>query len=319
MTTTDRPARALPSMGHRRMLIVPDFFDRASELRASFDAAVDPDVTTARHFSWSYWNLPGQYTYLRTPARSFFPEELFAAFEERLCSWGKSALGCNLVNSWWLSFYVEGCRQELHADVAHGPWAWVYSVTNWEGRRFQGGETQVARSEMLDYWRRGVTYFRGEHPGADRHRLLEEVPAHFGQLVVFDGRIPHGVREVRGTQDPRDSRVVLHGWFEPPALQVEGSLVRADVVAAIGDAHARLRSRLEDFDDADGTLISRLEVAASGIVERVVVLTNTLETSGDDPAASEALARAIVEVLGDVRFSAADGDTRIIVPISAKR
>ena len=39
------------------------------------------------------------------------------------------------------------------------------------------------------------------------------------QLVVFDGRIPYGVREVRGSEDPRDSRLVMHGWFEPPAVR----------------------------------------------------------------------------------------------------
>jgi hypothetical protein len=305
--------------GHRRKIVVADFFDRAADLRAAFDAAVDPDAVTPKHFCWNYWNVPGQYTYLRTPARTFFDGELFAAFERRLCDWGKATIGCNLANSYWLSFYVDGCRQELHADVAHGPWAWVYSITKWDTRGFRGGETQLARDETLDYWRRGDAFLRGAELGADRGRLFEEIDPHFGQLVLFDGRIPHGVREVRGTDDPRDSRIVLHGWFEPPAVQVDGALTKSDALGPLQAAFAALGERLATFDDADGALILRLSVAPSGHVEHLDVLTDTMETSGDDRAARDALVDTTLGLFGEIRFPMCRAPSVVVVPVSARR
>ena len=52
----------------------------------------------------------------------------------------------------WVSAYVDGCRQELHADVPHGPFAFVLSLTPPQ-RRFTGGETMLLRPHVLDYWR----------------------------------------------------------------------------------------------------------------------------------------------------------------------
>lgn len=43
--------------------------------------------------------------------------------------------------------------QELHADNPHGPWAFVLSLTHWEGRPFTGGETVILQPNVLDYWR----------------------------------------------------------------------------------------------------------------------------------------------------------------------
>ena len=48
---------------------------------------------------------------------------------------------------------MDGCRQELHADVPHGPWAFVLSLTDWKARKFTGGETLILKPETLDYWR----------------------------------------------------------------------------------------------------------------------------------------------------------------------
>jgi len=45
----------------------------------------------------------------------------------------------------------------------------------------------------------------------------------FNQLVIWDSRIPHGVREVTGTDDPLDARVVLQGWFTAPTRLLSGT------------------------------------------------------------------------------------------------
>ena len=73
--------------------------------------------------------------------------------EDSLLCYAQEKLGCRSITPVWLSYYVDGCGQELHADVPHGPWAFVLSLTRWEGRRFEGGETEILRPHVLDYWR----------------------------------------------------------------------------------------------------------------------------------------------------------------------
>ena len=122
-------------------------------LRAVFDAHHDdPRRTHAYRFVWDYWHVPNQYTLLRTPAADYFPERDFAALERRLAEFARDELGCAGVTPVWLSCYVEGMRQELHADVPHGPWAFVLSLTRWDERTWTGGETLILKPSTLDYW-----------------------------------------------------------------------------------------------------------------------------------------------------------------------
>jgi hypothetical protein len=67
------------------------------------------------------------------------------ASEEALLTYAREELGCAGMTPVWLSCYVDGCRQELHADVPHGPWSFVLSLTNWEDRKYTGGETQLLK------------------------------------------------------------------------------------------------------------------------------------------------------------------------------
>lgn len=39
----------------------------------------------------------------------------------------------------WMSYYTDGCLQELHCDSFHGPFAFVLSLTHWDSRPFTGG------------------------------------------------------------------------------------------------------------------------------------------------------------------------------------
>ena len=55
-------------------------------------------------------------------------------------------------------------------------------------------------------------------------RLFHRVPAKFNQLLVFDPAISHGVKQVRGIRDPKEARLVLHGWFVQPRVFWKGPL-----------------------------------------------------------------------------------------------
>lgn len=182
---------------------VAGFFPGARQMRLAFDAHF---LLPYRHDEskqiWNYWHVPGHYTYLRTAPRKVIPQALVDAFVEALGGWARAELGLAEVGPPVLSVYVNGCRQTLHNDVKNGAWAYVFSLTRWEERKFEGGETILVREEV----------FAAEpRPTLDSSDVTHRVPALFNQLLVFDDRVVHGVEPVLGTMNPLDGRVVLHG------------------------------------------------------------------------------------------------------------
>jgi len=279
--------------GVRGSLVVPEFFSEAKALRSAFDERFrDARSTEPDRFVWDYWHMPGQYTYLRTYGDRYFPEQLTAAFLDRLRQWGRDTLGCGAVSPPWFSYYVDGCVQELHADVPHGPWAYVFSITNWEGRGFSGGETVLLRPEFLDFWRD----FDSSR-GLEAPDLVDRIPSSFNQLTVFDARVPHGVEMVRGTHDPLDSRVVLHGWFKDPEPEASEELSGRKAELALKLVTADVSQRLESVDSVSGLLTVRLSLGAAGRVEEVDFLSNTLVSTAADRTAPGAVVDAVTEVL----------------------
>ncbi len=49
----------------------------------------------------------------------------------------------------------------------------------------------------------------------------------FNRLTLFDPRLPHGVRAVEGTRDPRRGRLVVTGWFTEPTPFFNGASFQA--------------------------------------------------------------------------------------------
>jgi hypothetical protein len=272
------------------LIVEKEFFERAREMREVFrHRFAHPFRATPDRFVWDYWHVPGQFTYLRTLARRFFPDDLFRDFQHRLTQWGTEKLGCGAVGEPWLSYYIDGCRQELHADSPNGPWSFVFSLTDWESRHFSGGETLLLNPHCLDFWR-----------GSERNRanqsgdLVTLVAAHFNQLTVFDARIPHGVRTVEGVRDPVSSRIVIHGWFRPPELILSESLQRIYRPAEINAVLRPLRDRLR-CDFITGLLTIRLSLGPGGGVDATEVLSNTLRSTRGDATECDAFIHESVE------------------------
>ena len=219
-------------------------------------------------------------------------------------------LGCGSITPPWLSCYVEGCVQELHADVPHGPWAYVFSLARWDGRGFSGGETELLSPETLEFW-----HHLSPDAVLEARQLVERVPAEFNQLTVFDARIPHAVRAIHGTHDPLDSRIVLHGWFEYPKLRTSDDLRDEKALVSLKLATTRLASRLHAVDSVSGLITVRLAFAGDGEVADARVLSNTLaSTAGDVSAPSEAVER-IIDVLRRLRLPSAGEGSWAIVPV----
>lgn len=289
---------------------MPSFFDRSQELRGHFEDRVGPSRDTeGTRFVWDYWHIPGQFTYFRTPALGVIPPSLLAQFTGALRTWGREHLGATRVTVPWLSYYIEGCRQELHTDVVQGTWSYVYSLTPWDDRPFTGGETLLAGERLLDYWGN----FDPAHSTETRD-LVERIPALFDQLCVFDSRLPHGVEIVEGTQDPLRARVALHGWFQPPEPVSDGPLDIRDAeptLSALRERWSEANARLGPFF---GEAVWRVEVDRGGHVSRVQPVVDNLTAARWDGDPAELLAAGDA-FIRDAAFPPSDGSSTVLLPL----
>ena len=298
----------------RSLAIVDRFAPEGRALRAHLDARLaEPRVASADRFVWDFWHVPGQYTALRTPAWTYFPREVYERFHSRLVWWGRRTLGCHDVSPPWLSIYVDGCGQELHGDLPHGPWAFVYSLTRWTGRRFRGGETEILRDEVLDWW----SGFRSTRK-AERPELLRVVAPRFDRLTAFDPRLPHAVRTVKGTLDPREGRVVVHGWFVSPRPFVEGALDPGELaprIDALSDAILPLAASLP----VAGLLSLGFRVTPGGEVRDTRVLSDTTRSPSGAERERRRLVAAARSHVAAWRFPRLRSPSRVTLPMVFER
>jgi hypothetical protein len=310
----------------KHRIVKTGFCSSAKALRRAFEAKfADPRDTRSDRFVWDYWHIENQYSVLRTPARHFFPKAAFQALENELHRFGQTQLGCNGISDPWLSLYVDGSYQNLHADSPHGPWAYVYSLTPWKNRSFRGGETLVARDEILDFWPNFTRNRRNER-GIEMDDLFDAIPAEFNQLTLFDPRLPHGVKEVRGPRDPLQGRLVIHGWFVEPRPFIEGGLApkvsrsgknaQNPVDTLLDEILMPISQELSALPSLQGTLSIRLHVSPQGKPGKQELLTHTLidSTRPSDPAPALEALSIIAEGLSEARFPKARAPSRITIP-----
>jgi len=289
------------------------------ELRQKFASTVgNPRVTKSERFVWDYWYVEDQYTLLRTPAHLLFDEDQYHSLENMLLTCAQQQFGCRSLSPIWLSYYVDGCHQALHADNPHGPWAFVLSLTDWDRRRFRGGETMILQKHVLDYW---STFDPSR--GTEMASLVELVPPKFDRLTVFDPRFPHGVRQVQGTHDPLEARLVLHGWFSDPSPFFTGGLSEEDAAPVLDRVLGRLFDELDaEVGRATGTLAVRLNVSGeTGRVTGISSLTDTLiplpGQGYDDPEDVRLEIQDCVQqfLMSPTFPPSSAGDTQITIPL----
>lgn len=288
------------------------FFDGAEELRTSFERSVGPTREgSSGRFVWDYWHIPDQFTYLRTPAVNVIPPSLLARFMSRLRQWGGDHLACGRADLPWLSYYMDGCRQELHSDVIQGTWSYVYSLTRWGERVFSGGETLLGAPRLLAYWEA----FDQEQSTEARH-LIERIPARFDQLCVFDSRLPHGVATVQGARAPLEARVALHGWFHPAEVSVQGALSIDQVTPKIDQLRRRVvQRRATAGERVLGQSCWRLSVDRAGAVHEVEAVVDNLVAAEPHAPAPDAVLRADEADLRDLTFPSAAGPSVVQLPL----
>jgi len=268
---------------NRQVVTVNNFFPGAVDMRRAFEERLGARRGIERdRFLWDYWHVPDQYTYIRTFADEFFPSTLYGGFRDHLIAWGRENLGCARIVSPWLSYYVDGCRQELHSDIPHGPWAYVFSLTNWDKRTFTGGETVLLRQHTLNFWR---SYDPSRF--SELTSFVELIEPCFNRLTVFDPRIPHGVRPVEGTREPLDSRIAVHGWFHRPAVVVSEAIEQAAERPVFEATLAMLLVSLRDVSGVDGLVTSRLDLTADGKVSDARIVSSSLVSTAGEGSIEE--------------------------------
>eukprot|EP00882_Tetradesmus_deserticola_P023705 GHRQ01025811.1.p2 GENE.GHRQ01025811.1~~GHRQ01025811.1.p2 ORF type:complete len:201 (+),score=65.51 GHRQ01025811.1:356-958(+) len=165
--------------------------------------------------------------------------------------------GCRAISPVWMSYYIDGCGQDLHCDSFHGPFAYVLSLTPWEGRVFTGGETLILQPQLLgSFWQS-----LNPNKGLELSDVVTLVEPHFNQLTVFDPRFPHGVRPVAGTRDPQKGRLVLHGWFTEPSPFFDGPLPESDALQHLNAALEPMFEQLQALPQVTGTITMQLTVS----------------------------------------------------------
>ncbi len=111
-------------------------------------------------------------------------------------------------------------------------------------------------------------------------------PAPLGRCIAFDPRVPHGVNMVRGTQDPRKGRIVIHGWFNEPETCWFGPW-ESDEEIRMATLDATLNPLVETLGTGEigrvvGYLAVRLEIDEDGAVQEVQAVCDTLQADWDD-------------------------------------
>lgn len=290
-----------------------NFYPDYKTLRNEFDANFkDPKQTHQKRFVWDFWYDEDQYHLIRTPAFHYFSKTNYQNFHSHLVQWGRENLGCHDISPPWLSYYVDGCFQNLHSDVPHGPWAFVYSLTP-NKKEFRGGETLILKPKTLNYWVNFVDQKDHEYKN-----FVDRIPSKMNQLVVFDPRFPHGVTEVKGTRDPMKSRLVMHGWFVNPRPYVVGGLSTAAVQKALDPQFEMLNDLLAQVGLMNGTLSCRLDVNSQGQVKKYTLVSNSVLSLSNEEADERYLQKQLKQIFASAKFPAAKKPSFITIPLLFK-
>lgn len=288
-----------------------NFYKNYRELRGEFDSNFqDSKSTHQKRFVWDFWYDEDQYHLIRTPAFYYFNKKNYQNFHSYLVQWGRENLGCHDISPPWLSYYVDGCYQNLHSDVPHGPWAFVYSLTP-NQKAFRGGETLILKPETLDYWQQ----FSTTESHYNYNNFVERIPSQMNQLVIFDPRFPHGVTEVKGTRDPLKSRLVMHGWFVNPRPYVTGGLKTAQVDKTMRKTMNALNMELQQISLLSGTLSIRLNIGRNGDVTAYKTLTDTLVSVEKNTNDILYLQKQLKGIFKNMKFSNSKLESQVTIPL----
>jgi hypothetical protein len=238
-----------------------------------------------------------------------FSRPVFERFERRLLEWSARNLGLAAFGGPpWVSYLVDGQFQFLHRDSPNGLFAFSFGLSKPLTARFRGGQTLLGRPELLDYWRRG-----GDREDTADMPLFDEIEPRFNRLLVFDARVPHGVRTVEGPRLAREGRVAVQGWLEPRGCVVLGGTRARDVTRSASKLLGEVRGA--GLRDVSGLASFRVDFARTGVVKRTALLVDLVVETGDRGARARTM-KTLSGALGRWRLP---GASTVVVPILVAR
>ena len=296
---------------HQHYHIVPDFFSQAAAMRGCVNEHFDMPFRKSgpSHQIWDYWYVPNLYTYMRTDPKLLISARLLHMFQDALRHWAIETLGLSQISNPYISLYVNGCGQGLHNDAKNGRWAFVYSLTNWERRKFTGGETVVFHDE--NYWETDKLTDRAA--GSSFYSL---VPAHFNQLVVFDDRVIHAVQPLQGPMDPKEGRIVIHGHIREGGAHVLGALEQEQVDTIYQEMLTEVQDRVDKLGPQyHGMMSLRLWINANGLVDQSQILVDRIKRTAPVGPEPQEVSDMILAIAQSLVFPESEGDSRVTLPV----
>lgn len=191
-----------------------------------------------------------------------------------------------------------------------GPWAFVYSLTDWAHRDFKGGETLLLKDQVLRFWDK--PFWR---EGLEQGDVLEKIPAAFNQLLIFDPRVPHGVSLLHGSRDPAKGRLVIHGWFMDPCPFVVGGLQnQKSFPDYLQTELGTLLTPVLGLAEVSGFLSLKLEIQPSGTVKAVTTLASSLQRTPLSRQVPQDFINKLRKALVNAKFPKARSTSRLTLP-----
>ena len=115
--------------------------------------------------------------------------------------------------------------------------------------------------------------------------------------------------------DPREARLVLHGWFTDPKPFLAGALSARQAAPVLDEAVETVVAGIADLGQWHGVLSLRILVAASGAVTGVEILADTLVPVAGDPAGGGRIRNLARRKFESLRFPRAKGKSSITLPL----
>lgn len=277
----------------RRIYTVKEFESNlAIKLRTQFERIYsNPRKSNSKRAIWDPWFIQDQFNSLRTQPDQLWSTATSNTLHQALKKFGEENLGCGVPTKPWVSLYLKNHFQHFHTDATHGPWAYVWSLSTHPLFQSQGeGSTYLFETELN---------LNSVMSSFEKPQLCPSIAPLFSQLLLFDPRIPHGVEAVESNlMDPRDGRLVVHGWFTFPLWQ--------DLTAEASVIHSMFLDLLPEASrDWSGTLILELDFTKSKN-PKMIVKTHTVLNARDLGfwlnACMEAIQKQKYKTRGDLRL-----------------
>jgi hypothetical protein len=148
---------------------------------------------------------------------------------------------------------------------------------------------------------------------------VESIPAKMNRLVVFDPKIPHGVRRIEGNLNPVQGRLVIHGWFVQPRPFIEGPLSSQRLQKHIEALSETVQEFMAQEIPLTGLLSLTFEVSLSGTASNVRVLSDTTRVPFEFEAFRKKLISQLKKEIGAFRFNPQKAKSRVTLPLVFER